>query len=234
MSGSKYGFVYMWFDRKHRRYYVGCHWGAIDDGYICSSDWMRDAMARRPSDFKRRILKSQLSRDDMYIEEQRYLDMIRPDEIKPSNNHPKYYNLCLSSKNLWHRHEESRKTVGAKISAAKRGKKTGPMTEERKANISKAKLAKKRIASDETRQRMSAAKRGVPTHTKEWKDANGARMKKMWASGTRPRKQPKQSMLRSDQDAMSSDRLKAKWADPIWAANQRQKLRDSWAQRKHK
>ena len=35
----KYGFVYIWYDRKHHRYYIGCHWGTIDDGYICSSNW---------------------------------------------------------------------------------------------------------------------------------------------------------------------------------------------------
>ena len=34
---EKYGFVYIWFDRKHKRYYIGCHWGHEDDGYVCSS-----------------------------------------------------------------------------------------------------------------------------------------------------------------------------------------------------
>ena len=58
---EKYGFVYLQFDRKHKRYYVGCHWGTVDDGYICSSNWMRDTYNRRPQDFKRRILKKNLS-----------------------------------------------------------------------------------------------------------------------------------------------------------------------------
>jgi hypothetical protein len=232
MAEGKYGFVYLWYDRKHKRYYVGCHWGSTDDGYTCSSNWLRDAMKRRPEDFKRRILTSGLTRNDMYDEEQRYLDMIKPSEIKPVCSQPRYYNLCLSSKDPWHRHEDSRKTIGAKISAAKRGKKIGPMSEERKANISKAKLAKKRVASEETRQRMSAAKKGVPIHTQEWKDTNAARMKEVWASGARPRKQPKNSMSREDQDRLCSEQLKSRWADPIWAANQRQKLKDSWARRK--
>jgi hypothetical protein len=52
----KYGFVYLWFDRKHKRYYVGAHWGKEDDGYICSSNWMRDAYKKRSQDFLREIL----------------------------------------------------------------------------------------------------------------------------------------------------------------------------------
>lgn len=36
-ENNKYGFVYLWFDRKHKRYYVGCHWGTTEDGYVCSS-----------------------------------------------------------------------------------------------------------------------------------------------------------------------------------------------------
>lgn len=41
---SKYGFVYIWFDRKHHRFYIGCHWGHEEDGYICSSNWMREIL----------------------------------------------------------------------------------------------------------------------------------------------------------------------------------------------
>lgn len=50
------GFVYIWRDRKHKRYYIGSHWGTPDDGYICSSPWMRQAYKHRPLDFKRRVL----------------------------------------------------------------------------------------------------------------------------------------------------------------------------------
>ena len=53
---EKYGFIYVWYDKKHKRYYVGSHWGHEDDGYICSSSWMRKAYRRRPSDFRRRII----------------------------------------------------------------------------------------------------------------------------------------------------------------------------------
>jgi hypothetical protein len=83
------GFVYIWRDRKHNRYYIGSHWGNPDDGYICSSPWMKQAYTHRPYDFKRRILKIvSTSRKDLFIEESRYLDMIKPEEMKV-----RYYNL---------------------------------------------------------------------------------------------------------------------------------------------
>ena len=53
---EKYGFVYIWRDRKHKRYYVGSHWGTETDQYICSSSWMKNAYKRRPQDFKRRVV----------------------------------------------------------------------------------------------------------------------------------------------------------------------------------
>ena len=43
---EKYGFVYIWYDRKHKRYYIGSHWGSEDDGYICSSTHMNHAFNR--------------------------------------------------------------------------------------------------------------------------------------------------------------------------------------------
>lgn len=120
---DKYGFVYIWYDRKHKRYYVGCHWGSVDDGYICSSSWMKKAFKLRPLDFKRRILRTQLeNRIAMYKEEQRWLDMIKRNEIKPDNRKPRYYNLSLSAKDLWHKYPEKIKTIGQKISAAKRAR----------------------------------------------------------------------------------------------------------------
>jgi hypothetical protein len=54
---EKYGFVYIWYDKKHKRYYVGSHWGHENDGYVCSSTWMMKAYKIRPDDFKRKIIK---------------------------------------------------------------------------------------------------------------------------------------------------------------------------------
>jgi hypothetical protein len=49
---EKYGFVYIWYDRKRKMYYVGSHWGTIEDGYICSSNRMRDAYREDPKILK--------------------------------------------------------------------------------------------------------------------------------------------------------------------------------------
>lgn len=155
---EKYGFVYIWFDRKHKRYYVGCHWGNINDGYICSSSWMKKAYKIRPYDFKRKILKMGLERPQMYIEEQRYFDMIKPYELKK-----RYYNLTLSCKKPWHQYPESVKTVGQKISHSKKGKTTVPCSPEKAKKISDSK--KKKIAdgwtfTEEHRAKLREAKLG--------------------------------------------------------------------------
>lgn len=150
---EKYGFVYIWFDRKHKRYYIGCHWGTEDDGYICSSTWMRKAYKRRINDFKRRILKTNLTRQQMYIEEQRYFNMIKNEEIKI-----KYYNLCLSSKKPWHQFPEHIKTIGQKISESKKGKSSGPCKPETAEKISQANKGKK--FTKEHREKLRQAKLG--------------------------------------------------------------------------
>jgi hypothetical protein len=122
-----YGFVYIWYDSARskqkgpdeiKRWYIGCHWGTEDDGYICSSNWMRDAMRRRPKDFSRRTLsKIYTNRDDLIKEEHQWLKLIKKEELGK-----KYYNL--------HNHifGHSEKTCN-KISQQKKGKRTSVETE---------------------------------------------------------------------------------------------------------
>jgi len=108
---KEFGFVYLWRDKKHNRYYIGSHWGTEDDGYICSSNWMRDAFRRRQEDFKRRIIKRiYTNRTDTFLAEQYYLDMIKPEEIKI-----RYYNLALKVKH-WTMYPERVKSITDKIS----------------------------------------------------------------------------------------------------------------------
>jgi hypothetical protein len=109
---EKYGFVYIWFDRKHKRYYIGSHWGTENDGYVCSSRWMRNSYKRRPSDFKRRILRRiDSSRQDLLTEEYRWLEMILENEIGI-----KYYNLTRHLNGHWSTDDKNRLSVGQKIS----------------------------------------------------------------------------------------------------------------------
>jgi hypothetical protein len=94
---KKYGFVYIWRDRKHKRFYIGSHWGGEDDGYVCSSGWMKQAYKRRPEDFKRRILKRDFTNRKQLLEiENYYLSMIGHEEIGK-----KYYNLRITNFNHW-------------------------------------------------------------------------------------------------------------------------------------
>ncbi len=85
---EKQGFIYIWRDRKHKMYYLGCHWGSINDGYICSSNRMREAYRRRPHDFKRRILKTNIDKSNIRNEEHKWLSLIHHYELGK-----KYYNL---------------------------------------------------------------------------------------------------------------------------------------------
>jgi hypothetical protein len=84
---EKYGFIYIWFDRKRKMYYIGSHWGTENDGYICSSNRMRKAYRRRPQDFKRRILVSNiLDRKIGFELEENWLK-------KAEKKKSRYYNL---------------------------------------------------------------------------------------------------------------------------------------------
>lgn len=108
---EKYGFIYIWFDRKRLMYYVGSHWGTEDDGYKCSSKRLSMALLRRPQDFKRRILKTiYTNRLDLYEEETRWLQMMKPDEMKK-----RYYNLNRVA-NHWAASDYDRLLISEKIS----------------------------------------------------------------------------------------------------------------------
>lgn len=110
----KYGFVYIWYDRKHKRYYVGAHWGTEDDGYICSSPWMKQAFLKRPCDFKRRILtRIYTTRKDMFNEEARWQALIKDDELKV-----RYYNIRRHGDMHWSTDEHKTYTIKQKLKAA--------------------------------------------------------------------------------------------------------------------
>lgn len=93
---EKYGFIYLWYDKKHKRFYIGCHMGHADDSYICSSSWMKKAYKKRPGDFKRRILETNIPRNLLYEREHYWLSMIKETEIGK-----RYYNLSTAKKGHW-------------------------------------------------------------------------------------------------------------------------------------
>lgn len=113
---EKCGFVYIWRDKKHNRYYIGSHWGTEDDGYICSSNWMRRSFRRRPQDFKRRILERVTAgRGDLLATEYRWLSLIENGELGK-----RYYNLTNYQNGHWTTDEGKRQTVREKLSVAQK------------------------------------------------------------------------------------------------------------------
>ena len=108
---NKYGFVYIWRDRKHARYYIGSHWGTEDDGYVCSSFWMKRAYKLRPEDFRRRILFRIDDRILLRQKEEEWLRLIKPEELKE-----RYYNLSLGGTGHWASYPDKINTIREKIS----------------------------------------------------------------------------------------------------------------------
>jgi len=126
---DKYGFVYIWFNKIKKMYYIGSHWGTEDDGYVCSSNWCRNTYNRHPDDFKRRILsRIYTNRIDTFLEEERWLKMIKPEELKK-----RYYNISNSVKDHWIQYPEKQLSIRQKMSNAKKGK--HPVKEWKKGNI---------------------------------------------------------------------------------------------------
>jgi hypothetical protein len=141
---ENYGFVYIWLDRKHKRYYIGSHWGTENDGYVCSSTWMNRAYKRRPNSFKRKIIRKFVDRKQMLQEERRIINMIKPSEIGT-----KYYNLRLGASDGWHTFDDEKKlTVAQRISAVK------------KANFDKKRKETGQAFSHEHIKKLSHAKLG--------------------------------------------------------------------------
>ena len=164
---EKYGFVYLWRDRKHKRYYVGSHWGTENDGYICSSRWMRKAYKRRPNDFKRRTISIVKNREELSEEEHRFLQMIREDELKI-----KYYNIRNNHFGHWSEDEKRRVEISNTCAWSKGLTKE---TDERLAKI--ADTLSKTLKGRDTRAE------GGSKWTGEQRQAVGERSKKLFPNG---------------------------------------------------
>jgi hypothetical protein len=118
-----FGFVYIWFDRKRRKYCVGSHQGDPDDGYVTSTGWMMRAYRKRPEDFKRRIIAYCFIDDlkELRALEQRWLQMIKPCELGE-----RYYNYkrVATGGNLYEGFSEARmKEVSKKLRDSRTGEK---------------------------------------------------------------------------------------------------------------
>ena len=93
------GFVYIWYDRKRKWFYIGSHMGTLNDGYIGSNIRLQRSYNKRPEDFKRRILKYHFNDNhkELLSMEQSFLDKIKYEELNIKQNiienTIKYYNV---------------------------------------------------------------------------------------------------------------------------------------------
>ena len=189
---EKYGFVYIWYDKLKKMYYIGSHWGTENDGYICSSRWMRDSYRRRKHDFRRKtIIKIFSSRENLLKEEQYWLNMIKDEELATKNStdntrkkNVRYYNISKTAQQTWHYNDEKRKTIGEKVSIAKTGKSLGPCSPEKAENISKAKKAKfvERGGMSEEHKAALRKQKSTGAHSNERKEQISQNSKEFWNS----------------------------------------------------
>lgn len=100
---SKYtGYVYIWYDTIAKLFYIGGHYGRVDDSYICSSKPMKRAYKLRPHTFKFRILEYVYGdKTVLRLAEQHWLDMVKDCELMLSENVRgntcRYYNVKKTS-----------------------------------------------------------------------------------------------------------------------------------------
>ena len=132
-------FVYLWYDRLFKKYYLGYHNGKKPN-YICSSKHMMKEYKARPQDFKRRIIKKG-SVDEMAELEKRLL------QSRKEYFGKRYYNIGISFPVfIWT--DEMKKAVSTRV-------KGRIVSEETKRKQSEA--TRKRIANmtDEQKKQMS-------------------------------------------------------------------------------
>lgn len=139
-----FGFIYKWTDESNGKSYTGSHMGAINDGYIGSGTLFKRAYEKRPEAFTKEILEYVYEDDrNILLEiEQKYLDLIDWDNT---------YNVSQSA------------TAGpGRIPGY-----TRILSEKHKLNIGKANRgnipwSKGKIFSNQHKQNMSNASKGIP------------------------------------------------------------------------
>ena len=92
------GYVYLWYDTKAKFFYVGGHYGKVEDSYICSNKVMKRAYKLRPNTFRFKVLEYVFGDTrNLRLIEQKWLDKIKDHELLLSENVKnktvRYYNV---------------------------------------------------------------------------------------------------------------------------------------------
>jgi hypothetical protein len=115
-------FVYMWYDKNRKMFYVGQHSGSYNDTYTSSSRWLSGEIKYRPHDFKRRILKTFSTKNEAQKYEGFLLSLISDSEWGV-----KYYNSKQGKPKgtkPWNFGKKQTTHHNQKISEARKGKPT--------------------------------------------------------------------------------------------------------------
>ena len=112
------GYVYIWFDTKASLFYVGGHYGKVEDCYVCSSVTMKKAYNKRPESFRMRVLEYTFGTVCELREcEQKWLNMIKDEELllteNVKNKTAKYYNVKKTSMGGSHKGHKKNRTAPA-------------------------------------------------------------------------------------------------------------------------
>lgn len=154
MTMKNNAFLYKWTDKLTDMYYIGSHKGTVDDGYVCSSKWLKEEYNKRPQDFIRQILEF----GEHSIIRKQEAELLDKLDVK---HDPKAYNQHNGNGNFYLKHhtEESKK----RLSESKKGDRN-PLShmspETRLKMIAAGKLVKGRIRSEESKQKYRQSKLG--------------------------------------------------------------------------
>ena len=192
---EKQGFIYIWFDKKRKMYYVGCHFGLENDGYICSSNRMRDAYRRRPQDFKRRILENNILDKSLLLDREYYwLQQIKREELSK-----KYYNATNKKFGHWFETKDFSGKNHPRYGKRHTEETKKLLSESHKGQIPWNK-GKKNVYSEEIRQKISESHKGN-TYNKgnKWSEVSKQKQSELkngnipWNKGVKTGPNPEQS-----------------------------------------
>lgn len=185
-------FVYMWYDKKFNMFYIGCHKGQENDGYVCSSKTMLAEYKKRPNDFTRSIIDRGSWKDmaDLEVELQQYFN------VRYNDN---FYNTQVARAIILS--EETIKKTAEKLKGRKLSKqhkdqisktlKGRKWSKEYKENMSRIQTErwKNREYTDQERQNRSRAQTGRIWNEESKKKLSNSHKNKVWITdGTNNKK----------------------------------------------